>query len=164
MKNNLANGITLCRIFLSVRLLFLPLFSTGFYAAYLLCGLSDMADGIVARRMHMVSEFGSKLDSAADFVFVAVAMIKILPQIDVSVFMWIWIGVIAVIKMGTVVYGALHGQGLVSAHTVLNKITGLLLFLMPLTLKFMDFRYSAVIICTVATISAIQESFVIRKR
>ena len=31
-----------------------------------------MADGIVARKTNSVSEFGSRLDGVADFVFVAV--------------------------------------------------------------------------------------------
>ena len=39
---------------------------------FMIAGLSDMADGIVARKTDSVSEFGSGLDGVADFVFVAV--------------------------------------------------------------------------------------------
>ena len=55
----------------SVFLLFLPVFSPGFYVVYLLCGLSDMADGTIARKTNSVSKPGSQLDSIADLIFVA---------------------------------------------------------------------------------------------
>lgn len=38
-----------------------------------------MMDGAVARKTGSVSKFGSKLDSVADFVFIVVCLIKILP-------------------------------------------------------------------------------------
>ena len=46
--------------------------------------------------------------------------------------------------------------------TIANKITGLLLFLLPLTLPFIDLQYSAPIVCFMATIAAIQEGYCIR--
>ena len=75
----MANVITGIRILVSAALLFCPVFSPIFYAMYLIAGLSDMADGIVARKTNSVSEFGSRFDGVADFVFVAVCLIKILP-------------------------------------------------------------------------------------
>ena len=47
-------------------------------------------------------------------------------------------------------------------HTVMNKITGLLLFVLPLTLFFIELKYSAVVVCTIATFSAVQEGHYIR--
>ena len=44
----------------------------------------------------------------------------------------------------------------------MNKITGLLLFLFPLTLNFIELKYSAIVLCFVATFSAIQEGHFIR--
>ena len=44
----------------------------------------------------------------------------------------------------------------------MNKITGFLLFALPLTVTIIDLRYSAVIVCTVATFAAIQEGYFIR--
>ncbi|WP_155834078.1 hypothetical protein [Butyrivibrio sp. VCD2006] len=41
----------------------------------------------------------------------------------------------------------------------MNKTVGGLLFVLPLTLKIIDLRYSAVIICFVATFAAIQEGY-----
>lgn len=68
----MANVITGIRILVRAALLLCPVFSPIFYAMYLIAGLSDMADGIVARKTDSVSEFGSGLDGVADFVFVAV--------------------------------------------------------------------------------------------
>ena len=74
----MANVITGLRILVSMGLLFSPVFSPIFYGLYLVAGLSDIADGIIARKTNSVSEFGSRFDSIADFVFVAVCLIKIL--------------------------------------------------------------------------------------
>ena len=68
----MANAITGLRILVSMGLLFSPVFSPIFYGLYLVAGLSDMADGIIARKTNSVSEFGSRFDSIADFVFAAV--------------------------------------------------------------------------------------------
>ena len=67
----MANVITGLRILVSAVLVFCPVFSPIFYVLYLIAGLSDMVDGIIARKTNSVSEFGSKFDSIADFIFVA---------------------------------------------------------------------------------------------
>ena len=62
-------------------MLFCQVFSPAFYSFYIVAGVSDMIDGIVARNTGTASEFGSKLDTVADIVFVAVCLIKMLPVI-----------------------------------------------------------------------------------
>ena len=159
MKKHIANIITGSRIVLSLPLLFIPLTSAWFYALYLLCGLSDMIDGTVARKTNSASEFGARLDTVSDFVFMTVALIKFVPYLHIPVWLWIWIGVIAVIKLGNVVREFVRTKKLVSPHTVLNKITGLLLFLLPATISFIDLTYTLPIVCTVATAAAIHEVY-----
>ena len=78
----MANIITGIRIVLSVLLLFFPAFSPAFFVLYIAAGASDMIDGAVARKTGTVSEFGSRLDTAADIVFAAVCLIKLLPVPD----------------------------------------------------------------------------------
>ncbi len=95
----MANAITIFRMAASIVLLFCPVFSPIFYALYLIAGLSDMVDGIIARKTNSVSEFGSKFDSIADFIFVAVCLIKILPVMDIPIWLYVWTGVIALIKV-----------------------------------------------------------------
>ena len=44
----------------------------------------------------------------------------------------------------------------------MNKVTGGLLFALPLTLRFIDLRYTGAVVCAVATFAAIQEGHYIR--
>ena len=159
MKKHIANIITGSRMVLSLPLLVIPLTSAWFYALYLLCGLSDMVDGTVARRTKSAGEFGAKLDTVSDFVFMTVALIRFVPHLHIPVWLWIWIGIVAVIKLGNVVWGFIHTKKLISPHTVLNKITGLLLLLLPVTISFVDLTYTLPVVCTVATVAAIHEVY-----
>lgn len=163
MTKHIANIITACRIIGSILLLFFPAFSVAFYIIYLLCGFSDMIDGTIARKTNSTSELGSRLDTVADLIFIAVALIKILPAIHISFWLWIWGGVIAVIKIGNIILGYASERHFVSLHTVMNKVTGLLLFLLPLTVSFAELKYTAMVVCSVATFSAIQEGYYIIK-
>ena len=100
MIKNVANILTGFRIFGSILLLFFSVFSEAFYGIYLLCGFSDMIDGTIARKTNSASEFGAKLDTIADIVFVAISMIKLLPIIHIPGWLWIWGSLIAIIKIG----------------------------------------------------------------
>lgn len=95
--------------------------------------------------------------AAADAVFMTVCAVKLLPMIQLSIRLWIWIAVIALIKVTNIVLGFVRRQELVDYHTVLNKITGSLLFLLPFTLQFIEPTYSFAVVCVIATIAAIQE-------
>ena len=156
---HIANIITTCRILGSILLLFFPAFSSEFYIIYLLCGFSDMIDGPVARKTHSNGEWGSKLDSVADIFFVTASLLKLLPSMCIPRWLWIWFGVIAAVKIFNIVFGYVSEKQFVSLHTIMNKVTGLLLFLLPLTIPFAGFKYNAVVVCSVATLSAIQEGF-----
>ena len=161
MTKHIANIITGCRILGGVLLLFFPAFSLEFYILYILCGFSDMIDGTIARKMNSTSEFGSKLDTMADITFVATALIKILPAIHIPEWLWIWGVIIAIIKIGNIIWGYASEKQFVSIHTVINKVTGFLLFLLPLTLSFVELKYSSIVVCSIATFAAIQEGFYI---
>ena len=164
MKKHIANIITGSRIVLSLPLLLIPLSSAWFYVFYLLCGVSDMVDGTVARRMGSASEFGARLDTVSDFVFMTVALIKFVPYLHIPTWLWIWIGVIAMSKLGNVVLGFVRTKKFISSHTVLNKVTGLLLFLLPVTISFVDLTYTLPIVCAVATVAAMHEWYYMEKK
>ena len=158
----MANLITIVRIICSIALLFFPVFSPGFYAFYITAGISDMADGAVARKTGTVSKFGSKLDTAADFVLVIVCLIKLIPAIHAPTWLIIWIIVIAAIKAVNLISGYIMRKEIVALHTVMNKVTGILLFARPLTITFIDLKYSGAFVCAAATFAAIQEGHIIR--
>ena len=157
MKKHIANIVSSCRILLSITLLFCPVFSVCFHGIYLLCGFIDMVDGTIARKTNSVSEFGARLDTASDFLFFVVSLIKLLPIIHITKWMWVWIVVITIIKICNIILGFIYKKKLIFLHTVMNKTTGLLLFLLPPALQFIEIKYSFAVVCIVATIAAIQE-------
>ena len=161
MKKQIANIITSCRILGSIGLLFCPVFSDGFYVLYLFCGLTDMVDGSIARKTGAVSSFGARLDTVADFLFVIASFVKLVPVIRIPVWIWVWAAVIAMGKLVTLVWGFTQMKQMPSLHTIANKATGLCLFLLPLTMSFVDLRHTAPVVCVIATIAAIQEGYYI---
>ena len=158
MTKHIANILTSSRIFGSILLLFFPAFSLAFYVTYILCGFSDMIDGTIARKTNSISRFGSQLDTIADLIFVAASLFKLLPATHIHGWLWIWGGVIAVIKISNIIWGFVSKKQFIALHTIMNKVTGLLLFLLPLTISFVEPKYTAIIVCSVATFSAIQEA------
>ena len=123
-----------------------------------------MIDGAVARKTGTASEAGARLDTIADIVFVAVCLIKLIPVLDVPVWLSIWIAVIAFMKAANIAVGYIRQKEFISVHSMINKVTGGLLFAFPLTLAFMDLKYSAAAVCMVATAAAIQEGFTVWAR
>ena len=158
----MANIITVLRMICSIALLFVPVFSPAFYVLYLIAGVSDMVDGAIARKTGTVSEFGSKLDTAADFVLAAVCLIKMIPALNIPLWLIIWIAVIAFIKAVNIISGYVMRKEFAAAHTVMNKVTGIALFLLPFTLSVINLKYSGIFVCALATFAAIQEGHVIR--
>ena len=163
MKKHIANITTGSRIIFSLPLLFIPLSSAWFYVFYLFCGLTDMIDGAIARKTGAVSKFGARLDTVADLVFMFVCSIKILPLMHISAWLWVWIIIVALIKIFNITLVFIHKKKLISIHSVLNKITGFALFLLPLSLNFVETTYSVTIICALATIAALQEVYFVVK-
>ena len=159
MTKHIANIITSSRILGSVLLLFFPAFSVAFYILYLFCGFSDMIDGAIARKTNTASKFGSQLDTAADLIFVVASLVKVLPAIHFPRWLWIWGGGIAVIKIGNGLWGYIAQKQFISLHTITNKVTGFLLFLLPLAISFVELKPVAIAVCAVATFAAIQEGF-----
>ena len=163
MKKYIANIITGSRIIFCLPLLFIPLSSAWFYVFYLFCGLTDMIDGTIARKMEAVSKFGARLDTVADFVFMFVCSIKILPLMHIPAWLWVWIIIVALIKIFNIALVFIQKKKLLSIHSVLNKTTGFALFLLPLSLAFVETTYSVATICVLATIAVMQEVYFIAK-
>ena len=141
----MANTITFFRIAASIVLLFCPVFSPAFYVFYIAAGLSDMLDGFVARKINTASRFGARLDTIADFVLVVVCLIKLLPILSIPAWLYIWIGIIALIKVVNIVSGFAVQKRFVAVHSAMNKATGALLFLLPLTLPAVPLKYTAIL-------------------
>ena len=155
----MANCITCVRIICSIAILFCVPFGVPFYTIYITAGITDMIDGFVARKTGKESEFGARLDTIADFIFMAACFIKLTPVLDFDRCIYIWIAIIGVIKAINIIYGFVVYKIMISVHSISNKITGIMLFAFPLLLHWIELEYLALGICGVATIAAIQEGY-----
>lgn len=156
-----ANIISLLRLLLSPSLLFVEPFSGAFYLIYILCGLSDMADGYIARRTGSVSKTGSGLDSAGDLVLVSVCLIKLLPVMDLRAWVFVCAALIAAIRLVSIIVCLKAAIPL--PHTWADKAAGLSLFILPLILGFADVNICAIPVCGIAAFAAIHEATIIKK-
>lgn len=86
-------------------------------------------------------------------------MIRLLPEIHLPGWLWSWAGVIAVIRIGNILWGYVSGKQFLALHTMMNKVTGVALFLFPLTLSFLEPQYTAIVVWAIATYAAITEGF-----
>ena len=159
---NIANYISISRIIMSIALFIPKTFSIPFYIIYIYCGLTDIIDGFIARKYKITSQFGAKLDSIADMIFVFVSLLKIIPVIETSIEIYIWIIIIVLIKVFNIILGYIQYKKLTLLHTIANKFTGLILFVIPLIIGVIDIRILEILICSIATFSAIQERYYIK--
>ncbi|MBR0178434.1 MAG: CDP-alcohol phosphatidyltransferase family protein [Bacteroidales bacterium] len=159
---HLPNVISALRFLGAVCLLFFRVESCAFGVIYCVCGLSDMVDGYLARKLGCESKTGAMLDSLADLVFVVCCCSKLIPALAFPKWLWIWGGVIVAIKVINQISALVIYKKFFFPHIVANKVTGVLLFVgVPLTV-FLESIVPMVIIAVVATFAAVQEGHFIR--
>lgn len=156
-KNYIPNVITCIRIVLSLSLLLINPQAIGFFVIYIICGLTDMCDGYMARKWKVSSKGGASLDSMADLIFIAVLFIIFFPILDWKMWMLVWIGIIAVIRCISALVGAVRYHTVAFIHTYGNKTAGFLLFCFPILLKVAGLTITVIVLSTVTIISAIEE-------
>ena len=153
--------ITILRFLGAVCLLLSDPAGAAFWVIYGLCGVSDMVDGYLARRLHAESKTGAVLDSVADICFVACCAIKLVPVLQLPTWLWIWAGVIVIIKIINQISALVVHKRLCFPHTLANKLTGLLLFIaVPMVFRSI---VPIAIVAGVATFAAIQEGVQVKR-
>ena len=158
----LPNVISVLRIAGSISLLFCDVKGWPFWSLYVLCGLSDILDGWLARRLHAESKTGAILDSVSDIVFVACCATRLLPVLEIPAWLWIWAGAIVIIKMVNQISALFVCKRFCFLHTVANKLTGFLLFLTVPTMFWSMIPIS--IVAAISTFAAVQEGHYIRTK
>lgn len=156
---NLPCMITSIRILATVIMLFLNPLSPSFYFTYTISGITDVADGYVARKTKQVSEFGARLDSIADIIFYSVMVFKLFSILWKKIPAVIWCIAFTTVAVRLVSYAlaAIKYKRFASLHTYMNKFTGFLFFLIPYTIKSGFFIAFAVLTCCVGTIATVEE-------
>lgn len=98
-----------------------------FWVVYAFCGMTDVADGYVARRFNVETKAGELLDSCADVLFLACSAYKLFPFLIFPMWLWMWLGAIVAIKVVNQISASVIYGKFVFPHTFANKLTGLLL-------------------------------------
>lgn len=156
-----ANVLTSMRIALSGILLLLEPLGTAFYCVYALAGLTDMLDGPLARKTRTESRIGEVLDSAADLIFAAVSLVRLLPVYKEEMPFWLWAAVAFVIylKGKNAIAGYVMNGKIVTMHTPLNRLAGLALFALPLVCIWVPLAvYGG--FCAAAAVAATVDAFI----
>ena len=158
----LPNNLSSLRMVGAVALLLSNVSSSSFWVLYIVCGISDIADGWLARKLKCVTKSGALLDSLADICFVACCAWKLLPILELPQWLWLWAGVIVAIKVVNQLSALVMYGRCCFPHTLANKATGFLLFIaVPMTFVSV---VPIIIVAVVATLAAIQEGHYIRTK
>ena len=118
-----------------------------------------MIDGWLARKLQAESKTGSVLDSIADLSFVVCCAIKLLPALSIPSWLWIWSGIIVIIKIFNQILSLLIIKRFCFPHIIANKLTGFLLFITVPTINWSIIPIA--IVALIATFAAIQEGYLL---
>ena len=156
---NLPNAITSLRIVGAAAMLFLEPFSFWFFATFIICGLSDAVDGIIARAMNCCTDFGTKLDSVADLSFYSVMLLRVLPFLwtHLPKYVFVYAGAVIAVRLVCYIYVGVKHRKFASIHTYANKLTGFSLFIVPLVAPTPLLLFFSLAVCTFGAYSSVEE-------
>lgn len=165
--NQLPNNLSCIRVVLSISLLFISSYVYVFITCYLLCGISDILDGYLARKLKAQSALGSNLDTFADFIFTMVYLYFLITMIrnQFLLLMVMFITIVAVFRLINVIYTKNKFNRFGIMHTTLNKTVGVCMFIM-LPFWFIHeeiFLIIMIITFVVACLSSIEETWMISR-
>ena len=122
-----------------------------------------MLDGFIARKFRCASPLGAALDSIADFVFLAAALLSLIPALHWAGWMLWWAGAIALVRFISLAVGWLKFKTPAFLHTHANKAAGAALFLMPFLIPLTGLNAPVAVCCTIASLSALEELAILIK-
>lgn len=132
--------ITIPNLLSAFRLFLIPVFVWTYCGRHdsllttgvlLLSGVTDMADGFIARRFHMVSDLGKMLDPVADKLTQAAVLFCLVTQFPM---MWLPLALLAVkeIFVGITSLLVIRKSGIVTGAAWHGKVSTILLYLIML--------------------------------
>jgi cardiolipin synthase len=129
MLKHLPNGLTIIR-FLIIPFIVLNIFMGNYILAFLfftISGITDIADGFLARKFNLVSNFGKLMDPLAD----KLTQISTLASLVLTDIIPIWILLIVLLKEFIMICGAsfLYGKDVVVYSRWYGKLATVLFYL-----------------------------------
>lgn len=131
------NSLSIFRLVMIIPLVIFEPFSFMFMVAYVLACASDMLDGPIARKFDVTSQLGATLDGIADMLLVIVVLIRVIPIIDIPLWIVLWIGLAVMMKITAIVVGYIRHKQVISLHTYLGKTFIFILCLFPVFYLFL---------------------------
>jgi CDP-diacylglycerol--glycerol-3-phosphate 3-phosphatidyltransferase len=129
LTKHIPNLLSLLRIMLALALPFALNHCLQFWLLYVLTGITDAADGFIARKYGWVSKAGARLDSFADAVFflmlILILWLDFRMVISGNLF---WIVLLLSVKLVSVATGLVRFCKVLMLHTLANKCYGLIVF------------------------------------
>ena len=155
------NLLSIIRVFISILLFFLFEKFYLFISFYLLAALTDVLDGSLARKINVQSSLGAKLDSLGDLAFYAVLITYLaMKHSEILNPFMVFIIFVCLFRVANVVFGFIKYKRLIMIHTIANKLTGFLVFLLPLLIWFKQ-KELLIVVMIISFISPIEEFLII---
>ncbi len=129
MLKHIPNALTIIRILL-IPLILLYIFTGNYILAFVLftiSGLTDIADGFIARKFNLISNFGKLMDPLAD----KLTQIATLTSLVITDIIPIWILIIVLLKEFIMIVGAsfLYGKDVVVYSKWYGKLATVLFYI-----------------------------------
>ena len=129
MLKHIPNGLTIIR-FLLIPLILFYVFTGNYILAFIfftISGLTDIADGFIARKFNLISTFGKLMDPLAD----KLTQISTLTSLVITDIIPIWILVIVLLKEFIMIVGAsfLYGKDVVVYSKWYGKLATVLFYI-----------------------------------
>jgi CDP-diacylglycerol--glycerol-3-phosphate 3-phosphatidyltransferase len=124
---------------------------------YILCGITDVLDGYLARKYHLQSELGAKYDSIGDVIFFVVVGILCLRYLLFPIWMLVILMLVLGIRLLSLTIGYRKYYQLVTFHTYANKVTGLIVFILPMLTQVHNLSIVYIIMGSIAMYSSLEE-------
>lgn len=158
-RAQIPNCITALRILGAAVILVLPPFTILFYIVYTLCGVSDVVDGFLARRMGVTSELGSRLDSVADLLFYTGMVLRVFPALWQILPWQIWcgLGAVLLLRAGSYAAAGVKFRRFAAVHTYLNKLTGAAVFGVAYALVLPIGVPYCIVACAIGGLASLEE-------
>lgn len=154
-----ADIITFLRVIGTIILFTLQPLTASFFWVYAMTGLTDVLDGLIARKTKTVSDFGARFDSAADLLFYAVILIRVFPYLLTKLpnVICYAVAIIFFIRISSYITAGIKYRIFASLHTYLNKLTGIAVFLIPFLLVTDYVEAFCWIVCAFSALASLEE-------
>jgi phosphatidylglycerophosphate synthase len=158
LKKSIPNILSLLRILLSFALP-LTIHSKGWFVGLvLLIGITDVADGYIARKYKWVTRLGAKLDSLGDLVFFTIVLLIVFFRYEqIIIDNYTWFLTTLALKLTTAVLSKIKYCEFVFIHTVANKLTGFMVFVAIVLIPFDTVAWFITGVFLMAILAAVEE-------